>query len=262
MERVEYSFVGRMVVSHDKVLENIDSAFKRGLPFFVPQKPHEGAVVICGSGPSLKDNLDAIRKHREEGRAIVAVKGAHDFLVDNEIVPDYAVGLDPIVEEPFKRKNDHTIYLIASQSHPKVFDNLAACNVVMWHSMLGPDMSVYRGQCPVWGGSTSGLRAITLFHASGIREMWLYGFDGSFAEGLRRVEPGERAEIPSNAFETECDGRVFLTCPEMAKQVMELQMGLLPNLRDVDFHFEGDGLLQHAMRKYFSLPEAERYKAA
>lgn len=262
MDRIAYNFPGRTVVPREKLLENIDSAFKRKLPFFVPQAAREGSVVICGSGPSLKDNLEAIREHRDEGRAIVAVKGAHDFLVDNEIVPDYAVGLDPVVTEPFKRKNSHTIYFIASQSHPSVFDYLSGCFVVMWHSMLDADLSVWRGQFPVWGGSTSGLRAITLFHVAGIREFWVYGFDGSFADGKRRIEPGERGAEPSNSFETECDGRVFRTCPEMARQVLELQTGLLPNLRDSVFHFEGDGLLQHAMGKYFSLPEEERYRAA
>ena len=45
----------------------------------------------------------------------------------------------------------------------------------------------------------------------------------------------------------------------MAKQVIELQEGLLPNLRDVTLHFEGDGLMQHAMKAYFELPEEVRY---
>lgn len=261
MEKVLLQITGRCAASRETILEHINSAFERKLPYFIPQPAREGAVVICASGPSLRDNLEAIRKHQAEGRAIVAVKGAHDFLIDNEIVPDYATGLDPLVEEPFKRKNKHTVYFIASQSHPKVFDSLAGHQVVMWHSMLDADLSIFRGQYPIWGGSTSGLRTIALFYYAGIREMWVYGFDGSFANNERRVDGGLRSAIPTNAIEVECDGVKFLTCTEMAKQVIELQEGILPNLRDLTLHWEGEGLLPHAMRKWQSLPDEQKYAA-
>ena len=259
MDKPQLEFVGRMGVPRETILEYIDSAFKRELPFFIPAEAREGSVVICASGPSLRDNLDAIRKHKEEGRAIVAVKGAHDFLIENGITPDYATGLDPAYQEPFKKKNLQTIYFIASQTNPKVFDDLAGCQVVMWHSMLDADLSIFRGHYPIWGGSTSGLRTIALFYYAGLREMWLYGFDGSFAAGERRVDPGERNKEPARTIEVECDGRRFRTCPEMAKQVHELQEGILPNLRDLKLHWEGDGLMQHAMRAWERLPEEVRF---
>jgi hypothetical protein len=72
--------------------ENILASLARGLPEFQPAHcPHDGTIVVCGSGPSLPSFIEDIRAEREKRRPIFAVKGAHDLLVKNGIEPNVFV---------------------------------------------------------------------------------------------------------------------------------------------------------------------------
>ena len=75
---------------------NIDSALARHLPEIVPALvAHDGHLVCVGSGPSMPAHLEEIRAERAQGRPILAVKGAHDFLCQHGIEPDLWICVDP-----------------------------------------------------------------------------------------------------------------------------------------------------------------------
>ena len=126
----------------DNYEENIYSCAMRGLP--MPKQGMLGGrtVVVCGSGPSLKDPevLRAITQARlEEDAVIFACKAAIKFLAANDLCPDYGVSMDPgaHIADPRKIfKVGGITHIIASTSDPELFDYL-----------LGPD---YGPPSTVW----------------------------------------------------------------------------------------------------------------
>ena len=73
--------------THEGLVENIHHALSLGLPEFQPSLcSHDGTFVIVGSGPTVKDHIEEIREEYQT-RPICAVKGAYDFLVENDIIP-------------------------------------------------------------------------------------------------------------------------------------------------------------------------------
>ena len=54
-----------------------------------------GTAAICGSGPSLPSMLGPVGWCDKNPKiAVFAIKGAHDFLIENEIIPDVMVMMD------------------------------------------------------------------------------------------------------------------------------------------------------------------------
>ena len=117
----------------EELCSNIRSALSRGLPelTLAPIK-HDGHIVLVASGWSMPDYIDEIKAHRKAGRPIVAVKAAHDFLVENGVNPDMWVNLDPRDRtNGIQRLNDHTVYMPASRCPPSTFDYLKGRKVLL-----------------------------------------------------------------------------------------------------------------------------------
>ena len=80
----------------DENVGYIESALERGLPELFPVPfAHDGNFVVVGSGCSVINYVEEIRKDQTEGKVICAIKGAHDFLIENDIVPDVFVSVEP-----------------------------------------------------------------------------------------------------------------------------------------------------------------------
>src|ERR1051326_224066 len=98
-------------------------------PFIEPcPAPHGGIVSVVGYGPSLRRSWKAIP------RPIISVSGAHRFLVEHGIIPDWHVEIDP---RPHKvemiQPQKTTKYLMASVCHPHFWDILEGHDVELWH---------------------------------------------------------------------------------------------------------------------------------
>ena len=170
------------VMSDDELYEHIRLSLARGLPLHEEAPIHNRTAVLVGSGPSANGQIESIRKHswrRNLGDTLVAVKDAHDWLIANEIVPEYAVAVDPQEHRwnCFTRKTPDVKYLIASQCHPAMFDHLAGLRVTLWHLYIREGQTYPPDSLLVTGGTTTGLRAINLFYSLGYRKFKLYGFD-------------------------------------------------------------------------------------
>src|SRR3990167_6622545 len=88
---------GKCVNSDEELFGHIRLSLERHLPEVERQEPaHDGAIAIVASGPRLKTQLETLREVRASGSPIVAVRGAHDWLIDNGITPDFAVTVDPL----------------------------------------------------------------------------------------------------------------------------------------------------------------------
>lgn len=235
----------------EELCSNIRSALSRGLPelTLAPIK-HDGNIVLVASGWSMPDYIDEIKAHRRAGRPIVAVKAAHDFLVENGVNPDMWVNLDPRDRtNGIQRLNDHTVYMPASRCPPSTFDYLKGKKVLLWHSWAeGPEMTaIGGGKLAVGGGTTSGLRAVNIGYLLGFRNFTLYGYDScNRADGVKRFT-GDVTGPAIDVYVGGPTGRKFSCNMAMAQQANEFQK-LFDVMGDITVDARGPGLIAEIMR--------------
>lgn len=223
--------------------DNIESAIARGLPEISPAIcSHDGTFVIVGSGPSLPQFVDEIKAEREKGRPICAINGAYDFLVDSGVTPDLFLTVDPRpMPQNVTKPQPETIFLLASRVNPEVFDRLKDHKVMVWHSFSFEEECKAYGKRPaIGGGSTSGLRAITVAYVMGYRRFAVYGLDSCLAgDNITKRFTGEKA---GHVIDVIVGGRTFYANGAMAQQANECQelMGCMPG---ITIDFKGDGLI-------------------
>lgn len=234
-----------------ELADNIRSALARDLPEFAPSCcKHDGTFVLVASGWSMPSFIDEIKAHRDAGRTIVAVKSAHDFLVEHGVTPDLYVNLDPRDRtKGVSLKNDTTVYLIASRCPPVMFDHLADKKVVVWHSWAeGEELQAIGGKklC-VGGGTTSGMRAINLGYLLGFRKFVLYGYDScNRMDGVKRFT-GEMTGSSVDVWVGGENGKKFNCNMAMAQQANEFQK-IFGVMADVNLEVKGPGLIAEIMR--------------
>lgn len=243
---------------------HIRSALARGLPEFGPTPcKHDGTFVLVGSGPSLIGKADLIREEQALGRPVCAVKGAHDYLIENGIEPNLFVSVEPR-DRPLKYVSDKTCYLLASRVAPSLFDQLKDCNVVVWHSWSSdtntppeakpgqkltwedfkplPECEEWRGRFGVGGASTSGLRCFNLAYLMGFRKIRLYGMDSCLApDKYTKRFSGENIGT-SKVIDVVVDGKRFFCNGALASQAMEFQQ-IMAMFKDLKVEIIGGGLL-------------------
>ena len=235
----------------EELCSNIRSALGRGLPelTLAPIK-HDGNIVLVASGWSMPDYVDEIRAHRAKGRPIVAIKAAHDFLVEKGIEPDMWVNLDPRDRtDGIQRLNDHTVYMPASRCPPSTFDYLKGRKILLWHSWApGPEMEAMGpGKVAVGGGTTSGLRAINIGYLLGYRNFTLYGYDScNRADGVKRFT-GAMTGPSIDIWVGGASGKKFNCNLAMAQQANEFQK-IFDVMPDINLEVKGPGLIAEIMR--------------
>jgi hypothetical protein len=241
---------GRCAANDEQLFANIDSALERGLPeLTVQEDPHAGRVAIVGSGPSVAGQIATIHQMKAEGVPILAVRDAHDWLIHNGVIPDYALSVDPLEKaaECFRNPHPEVHYLIASQSHPKMLDYLKGYKVTLWHPYFQKGQKYPKHLIP--GGETSGLRAIAVLYVMGWRDFHLFGFDSCLEGNTLRIngdglKHGDKA-IP---VQIEPEGEVFYCNLAMAQQAQSFQdqNKMFP---DATFEGYGRGLIQAIIAK-------------
>lgn len=224
---------------------HIESSIARQLPELQPAIcAHDGYMVIVGSGPSLAGFADEIKAEQAKGRPIWAVKGAHDWLIDNGIQPDVFLSIEPRDRRNnLQRANENTVYLLASRVCPEVFDHLAGKNVMIWHCASSDDENAVlmkHRKYGIGGMSTSGLRAVHVGVHQGYRNFVMYGMDSCNApDGITKRIDGS---LTGQQQDVIVGGRKFICNVAMAKQAFDFQYlyALLPGIH---IEVKGDGLL-------------------
>jgi len=150
------------------------------------QRP--AVVCIVGGGPSLSDEVGALRHLIKRGAKVLAVNKSHDWLLRRGLRCDYAALLDPKdwvadyidlklagAKDTRKRAGKFWAapkYLIASQCHDRVLEKFKGrADSYMWHAAAGlGESQMLRAEFPdeLWvniaGASVIGLRAVGLAH--------------------------------------------------------------------------------------------------
>lgn len=234
----------------EELQANIRSALARQLPELAPAPTaHDGTFVCVASGWSMPSFVEDIRKEKEAGRPIVAIKAAHDFLMDNGITPDLWINLDPRDRtDGVKKHNDHTVYMIASRCPPVTFDHLKGRKILLWHSWSdsGEQKAMGAGKLAIGGGTTSGMRAINIGYLLGYRKFVLYGYDScNNANGQKRFT-GELSGPTMDVYVGD-SGRKFVCNGAMAQQAKEFQM-IFTVMPDITVEAKGDGLIAEILK--------------
>lgn len=233
----------------EKILaDNIKSACRRDLPWLAQLPPHEKHAVIVGGGPSLKDNVDEIRRWQERGAEVFATNNTAKFLFENGVTTDFQVIVDAR-EENVKFLHSHVpvkVTFLASQCHPTLFDS--AYNPVLWHCHT-PELEAAienpekKPECLVACGSTVTLNAMGIAYALGYRTLHLYGVDSCYKDKEHHAYE-QRVDSRERVLDATCYGRSFKAAPWMihqANQFQELSSKLLDDGCIITVH--GDGLI-------------------
>lgn len=210
----------------------------------------EPIAIVC-FGPSLNETWEQIKQYKY----IMCCSGAHKFLLDKNIIPNWHLEVDPRAHkvELIGQPNQAVEYIIASTCHAAVFDHLEGYNVKLWHVFDNTEdalRTLPHGEWAVTGGCSVGLRCLTMARFFGFTDLHIFGMDGS--EG----STGKHADVHPNQAKDNCiavhNGIEYKTNPgflEAARQTWH-ELNQMP---DVKATFYGEGLVQAMAKDY--IPE-------
>ena len=250
MTFVPLKIVGKCVADDETLFQNMEAAVARGYPQVLKQEPiKDGMITLVASGPSVAGQIDVIREMAKTTK-IVAIKDAHDWLISQGVIPDYALAIDPQEHRiSFHTPHKAVEYMIASQCHKAMFDNLEGHNVTIWHPYVMKGQDRPKNTMLIGGGTTSGLRAISLFYVLGYRHFALFGFDScNDGDKLRVNGSGLKPGDQLTEIRIEQDGETFYCNASMALQAEHFQT-YYDYLPDAQFYGFGHGLIQAIIKK-------------
>lgn len=206
--------------------------------------------AIVGYGPSLADTWEELKNFK----TIFTCSGSHKFLLSKGIIPTYHCEVDPREHkiELLGTPHKDVTYFPASCIHPKYIKHLqdAGANIKLWHVFASDGESeqvIPRGEYMVTGGCDVGMRSMTIARFMGYKNLHIFGMDGS--EGKTGKHAAAHPNQPKQSDITIVNGKEFRTTHallESAKMVFHE----LDQLKDVDYHFYGDGMIQEMAKTY------------
>jgi hypothetical protein len=267
-EKVPLKIESRCIYSNEMLLEQIKNnleKYEKTIPSFQSSYVHnDGNAILVGCGPSIEtpEMQDSIRKQWAAGRPIFAIKGAHDFLIQEmSIIPDACVFLDPQdhmidrIQLAGQWPSTHRgcVYFVASQCSPKMFEHLNGKKLVMWHALSNVgEKELLKGRMMVGGGTTSGLRAFNLAYLMGFKRFHLYGFDSCNVgenDKKKRVNIHTGGDHATKVIKVQSDGKDYWCNPAMAGQANEFQDMIKMFGGDIRIKVYGDGLIASLMEE-------------
>ena len=210
-------------------------------------------VAVVGGGPTLKTTKNLLKRSNYD--FIIVCGSAHDYLVNNKIIPDFCVVCDPdpLVNKYMKEASIvYPIkYLIASQCSPKTFEFIQNKGIRphIWNAaandrneeIFGP------GQLAIGGGCTVGTRAIVIAHCFGYDNIDLFGFDTCISEVGESHAYGfhdEEKEKITKVLDITVGNVKFKMAEYHLGQLMDFKALLASSLKNVNFTVHGDGAIK------------------
>ena len=245
-------------VLHDQIRAN--SALKREWVNVVPE--HDGIALLCGSGPSIRQDLNTIRDMQRAGAKVFALNNCANLLNSVGITPDYQVILDARKEtaDLIGYAKEH---LFASQVHPSLFEKVPSAK--LWQLDVGPETDNllpenYPAHALIGGAASVGNTATCLVYAMGYRTLHCFGYDSSHKDGLshavhQRINDGDPCAY------VDFNGKTYLCSLTMKMQAEKFQQTASDlKVLGCTIHVHGEGLLPdmyHAPKEV--LGEADKY---
>jgi hypothetical protein len=246
----DVSYPSKCCVDVSEQEKNMSICLENKIPRLLPQPQNDWTLSIVCYGPSLLDTWQDIK------RPIMTVSGAHDFLIERGIVPDFHVDTDPR-----KHKSDmltphkDVVYLIASACNPDIWGKIKSrgrpqddLKAYYWHAVNGQHTVDWilkhdDGSLMISGGSTAGLCAIHIGGVLGITNFNIYGMDCSYKDGARHA--GLHGGPTQKIIDQEAGGKVWQTSRQMLTSAEEFEY----HSREYGFEYclHGEGYLQSKM---------------
>lgn len=234
---------------HEQMTAAMVAKDKYGFQMLKRTPHHEQTLSIVCYGPSLKDTWRFIP------RPILSVSGAHDFLIERGVVPDFHLDCDPR-EHKIKMLSPHrdVTYLMASVCHPSAWEKLKGHKVKLWHLHNGPETDAWLKvndpkTPPIGGGTTAGSRAFQVGEWMGFVRFNVFGMDCSF-ENEEKRHAGNHLGKAQKAIRVVCGDKEFISSPQMVEAARETLV-MIQNY-EVWMYFHGEGLQQEMVRNFQS----------
>lgn len=185
--------LGGAPVEDDEALRNIRETFDFDLPVLEKgRETRDDPCIFVAGGPTLRQYLDEIRSRKAAGAYILTSNNTHDFLVDNGIIPNACLILDPkeVVMNYIQKPQVETIYYLATVVNKAVIGKLLGykCVKVLIAYGMPKDADItlqsqlYKRGAKDFlvGGTMTPLRAMPLATMLGFKKIEFYGFDSCF----------------------------------------------------------------------------------
>lgn len=219
------------------------------------------SVICVSGGPSIKKDLPLIQELYERGHKVVCVKHAHNFLIENGIIPWGCVILDPreldgISTHGFKRRdlisnpNPDTYYFLASMTDPSVTHHLKKENakIIGWDAYSNA-VTTFDGMSDrlmITGGTCAAMRQIALMHTLGFRTFYLFGYDASMDlnEPLDMATKDDKGR--QKYLQVSVGGESFISTGELLAMGQDMEQ-FFQRDDDSEYHVYGEGGMGHAL---------------
>ena len=213
-------------------------------------EPNDKTLLICGSGASIAENLDLIRKMKDEGAEIWGLNNCSNWLFSKGLECDQQVIMDA-QEQTNSLLGMAKGHLFASQVHPSLFE--LCPDAVLWHATWGNKaVDEFEGfplhddeYCLIGSSITVGNTSLVLAYAMGYRNMHLFGYDSSHTgteghvvhQAMNDGDPLSIVKFGEREFTSS------LTMKLQAENFMERAYALKQGGCEIEVH--GDGLLPY-----------------
>jgi len=237
-----------IVEDDETLLRNYRDSIARNLPTIHIRPAHAGKWIIAGGGPSLRDEIRALKKHKKRGDVIIAVNGTHDYLIEHGIIPDYMIVVDPKQSNKrfLEKSRDDVTYLIGACCHPETFDIVSGRDVKIWYPInhCGETELIANMPVQIGGGTTVGLRAINIGYVLGYRDIQLYGMDGCLKEDKHHAYQ-QKENDGKQIMDIHLLGKVYYCHVWMAQQADNFIQFMKLYKHDMKIKVHTPGILKH-----------------
>ena len=249
---------------YQDMMDNIKSCFAIGFPPLLKLKKEgrrNGKMILVGGGPSVKKDLETIRTlAADRANCLLCHNDAHDWLLMNNIVPwgvvfmevAYIPGYGQFLQNARKPIN----YLIASQSHPSVFQTLLKKDVkiVVWHARQEVENKMIEKYLfendhdgiNIGGGCNGMMRSFHIGSARGFRNYELFGADSSYDPETGQTHTYYDMRGQDDSYKETVityKGRSFRTSLYLARQAQDFDELMNVYSKDLSITVHGDGLI-------------------
>jgi uncharacterized Rossmann fold enzyme len=177
-------FIVQSNVDDQTLHEHVRSALKVSRKWLQGGTDTRTAVIV-GGGPSLAEHLFYIHGMQMAGAVVYATNGAYGYLKEHGIQADAHVMLDARFENLNFIPDNSCLKYYASQCHPAVL-KAAGDDLICWHAAMTCYQSLiereHPGHISLGGGTTVGMKALSLAYLLGHRHLRLFGFDSCYRE--------------------------------------------------------------------------------
>lgn len=252
-------------ISPEEIREHVASNIRRHLPQAARYQPNGRHCIIVGGGPSIAGTLqEVVEVRRSLDTPVVALNGAGNYLVSQNIIPSMVVVMDgrdcntDFVREPIPGCK----YFLASQCHPSLFDLCEGRDTTIFHILTTQEegseepseeekilQEYYRGRyAPVPGGVTVGLRAPVLMRMLGFQFFHMFGIDCCYGPLMEHHAYEQNWQDDDPRMKMWIAGKEFWVAPWHVWQAHSFLNFVRNDAGAFNFQFYGDGLLAHMVR--------------